>query len=95
MNIENHCLYGDELVWVHFNTTPGQTQCGDYAYQKAYAKNRSEKIQDGETYIKMRITSMMCKYGKLTFNLITVNKDGTEDYDTQCDDMTRMTLIRD
>lgn len=80
----NDVVVGGELAWLHFDRSPGQTQSGDYAYQKAYAPKRSEKIEDGETYVKVRITSISCNYGKFTLNLRTVCKDGTEVYDTQC-----------
>lgn len=93
MSIKSKCVQGGELAWLHFNTKIGQSQSGDYAYQQAYAKNRSEKIEDGETYVKVRILSVMSKYGKLTFNLQTVCRDGTEVYNTQCDDIERLTLI--
>jgi len=93
MSLKKHCIKGGELAWLHFNTKLGQSQCGDYAYQQAYAKNRSEKKEDGETYIKVRIVDVMSKYGKLTFNLLTVCKDGKEVYNTQCDDHNRLTLI--
>ena len=95
MSLKKKCVIGGELAWLHFNTELGQPQCGDYAYQKAYAPNRSEKIEDGETYVKVRIVDVMSKYGKLTFNLMTVCKDGTEVYPTQCDDIERLTLIED
>ena len=34
-------------VWVHYNTKSGQSQYGDYAYVQGYAKNRSQKVDDG------------------------------------------------
>lgn len=94
MSLKKECINGGELAWLHFNTKSGQTQYGDYAYQKAYAPNRSEKIEDDETYIKVRILDVMSKYGKLTFNLKTVCKDDSEVYNTQCNDIERLTLIK-
>ena len=93
MSLKGKYIEGGELVWVHFNVTPGQSQFGDYAYQNAYAKNRSQKIEDGETYIKMKIKEVIWKYNSICFNMITINKDGSEVYDTQIDDVNRMTLI--
>ncbi len=93
MSIKDKCVMGGEMAWLHFNTKIGQSQSGDYAYQKCYAKNRSEKIEDDEVYVRVRIKSVMSKYGKLTFNLRTICKDGSEVYDTQCDDIERLTLI--
>ena len=93
MSLENKIVRGGELCWLHFDTKPGQSQCGDYGYQKEYAPNRSEKIEDGETYVKVKVLSVMWKYDKIAFNLITVDKDGTESYKHQVSDPERLTLI--
>jgi hypothetical protein len=97
MSLKKEYIEGGELCWLHFHTKTGHPsgQSGDYAYQQCYAKNRSEKIEDGETYVKVRILDVVSKYGKLTFNLKTVCKDGTEIYETQCDDYNRLTLIKE
>lgn len=94
MSIKKDYIKGGEIAWLHFNTKMGQAQCGDYAYQQAYAPNRSEKIEDGKTYVKVKILDVVSKYGKLTFNLKTINKNGSEIYETQCDDIERLTLIK-
>lgn len=83
-----------DLCWLHFNTKLGQSQCGDYAYHRCYVPNRSEKIEDGETYIKIRITNIAWKYGRMAFFYKSVNKDGTETYECEVDDPTRLTLIK-
>tara|TARA_R110000772_G_scaffold17946_3_gene50136 strand:+ start:223196 stop:223477 length:282 start_codon:yes stop_codon:yes gene_type:complete len=93
MSLKGKYIKGGELCWLHFNTTLGQTQSGDYAYQKAYAKNRSEKIEDGETYVKIIITDVVWKYDEVYFNFKTVNKDGTTCYSNQVHDPERLTLI--
>lgn len=93
MSLKGKYIDGGELCWLHFNVTPGQSQYGDYGYQQAYAKNRSQKVEDGETYIKVRIKEVVWKYDKVVFNVITVNKDGSEVYDTQVDDAERLTYI--
>lgn len=95
-NLKNEYVEGGELCWLHFITESGHSsgQSGDYAYQQCYAPNRSQKIEDGETYVKVRITSVVSKYGRLTFNLVTVNKDDTESYATQCNDIERLTIIK-
>jgi hypothetical protein len=93
MSLKGKVVSGGEVCWLHFNTTLGQPQCGDYGYQKAYAPNRSEKIEDGETYVKVKILDVMWKYDAICFNIITVNKDGSESYKTQVDDADRLTLI--
>jgi len=94
MSLEKEYIQGGEFAWLHFNTKLGQSQCGDYAYQQAYAPNRSEKIEDGETYVKVKILEVVSKYGRMTFNLVTVNKDGSIVYPTQCDEIDRLTLIK-
>ncbi len=95
MSVKGKCIKGGELCWLHFNTVLGQMQCGDYGYQNAYAKNRSEKIEDGETYVKVRIKSILWKYDKIAFNIMSVNRDMTESYNTQVSDPDRLTLIPD
>ena len=84
----------DDLCWLHFNTRYGQSQCGDYAYHKCYAPKRSEKIEDDETYVKIRITDIAWKYGGVAFFYKVVNKDGTESYQSEVRDDTRLTLIK-
>jgi hypothetical protein len=93
MALDTRIIKGGELCWLHFNTTEGQSQCGDYGYQKCYAPNRSEKIEDGETYVKVLVTDVWWKYGRVCFNITTVNKDGSGSYDTQVFDADRLTLI--
>ena len=93
MSLQGKYISGGEICWLHFNITPGQTQYGDYGYQQVYAKNRSEKVEDGETYVKVRIKDVVWKYGRVCFNVITVNKDGTEEYCTQVYEPERLTII--
>lgn len=95
MSLEGKYIKGGEKCWLHFNTELGQSQSGDYAYQKAYAKDRSEKIEDGETYVKVRILEVVWKYGRVCFNIKTINKDLTEVYSTQVYDVNRLTLINE
>jgi hypothetical protein len=94
MSLKGKYIEGGEVCWLYFDLTPGQTQSGDYAYQQAYAKNRSEKKEDGRTYVKVRIKEVVWKYDKVCFNIVTINKDGTEGYDTQVLDPERLTLIQ-
>lgn len=93
MSLKGKYIKGGELCWLHFNLQLGQPQSGDYAYQCAYAKNRSEKLEDGETYIKVRIIDIVWKYNQICFNIKTVNKDMTEVYSSQIYDVKRLTLI--
>lgn len=80
-------------AWLHFNTTLGQTQSGDYAYVKVYAPNRSEKIEDGETFVKVVIKEIVWAYNSIQFNVAILDKDGTEGYEKQIDDPRRLTLV--
>lgn len=93
MSLKGKYIKGGELCWLHFNTEMGQSQCGDYGYQQCYAPNRSEKIEDGETYIKVRIEDVVWKYTRIAFNVKTVNKDGSTVYGTQVYDPERLTII--
>lgn len=93
MSLHGQYIRGGELCWLHFNLTPGQTEFGDYAYQKAYAKTRSEKIEDGETYVKVKILEIVWKYKHVCFNVTTISKDNKELYATQVYDAKRLTLI--
>ncbi len=82
-------------VWVHYNTKSGQSQSGDYTYIKGYAKNRSQKVEDGETYVKAVIDSISWHYTSIAFNLRVLDKDGTAGYRIQIKEPERLTLIVD
>jgi hypothetical protein len=92
MSIKGQIIRGGEICWLHFKLDTPNPQSGDYAYQKAYAPNRSEKIEDGETYVKVKIKTVWWKYDKICFNIITVNRDKSESYDTQVYNAERLTL---
>jgi len=94
MSLQGKYIEGGETCWLHFDLTPGP-QYGDYGYQECYAKNRSEKVEDGKTYVKVIIKEVVWKYSHVCFNIKTVNKDGSEVYDTQVYEPERLTLINE
>ena len=93
MSLKGKWIKGGETCWLHFDTKLGQQQAGDYAYQQCYAPNRSEKIEDGETYVKVHIEDVVWHYDRISFIIKTVNKDGSVVYKTQVYDPERLTLI--
>lgn len=93
MSLKGKYVEARDLCWLHFKQRKGHSESGEYAYLDAYAKNRSEKVEDGETYIKVRITEIVWKVDKFVFLINIVNKDGTECYPTQVDKPERLTLI--
>jgi len=97
-NMTKTGLYGKtaeagRLVWVHYNVTPGQSQYGDYGYVKGYAPNRSEKVEDGETYVKAKIVKIFWLINTIRFVCVILKKDGTEGYRICIDDPSRLTVI--
>jgi len=82
-------------VWISYNTTIGQHQYGDYCYIKSWFPDRSEKIEDGNLFIKGIIHNINWHYDNVQFTCKIINKDGsinkTEIY---IKDPTRLTLIK-
>jgi len=95
MSLNGKYIEKGDLCWLHYNRAEGQSESGDYAYLNAYAKNRSEKVEDGKTYVKVRITDIVWKYIQFVFNINIVNKDGTECYPQQVYEPNRLTQIAD
>jgi len=60
-----------------------------------YAKNRSEKIEDGKTYVKVKIRDIAWKYKKFVIFFSVIHKDGKEGYQSEVSDIERLTLIKD
>jgi len=95
MSIQNKFISIGDICWLYYNTTPGQSQCGDYAYLNAYAKNRSEKIEDGKIYVKVKIREIAWKYTKFVIFFSVVNKGGSQGYQSEVADIERLTLIKE
>lgn len=83
----------NDYCWLHYNTEKGQSQSGDYAYLEAYAKDRSEKILNGETYVKVKIKGIIWKYTSFAFNCTIMSEGNTELYNIQITEPERLTLI--
>lgn len=88
MSLKGKYVEKGDLCWL-------QLESVDYTYLNAYAKNRSEKVEDGKSYVKVRITKIVWKYINFVFNINIVNKDGTECYPQQVYEYNRLTQITD
>ena len=93
--MKNKSISAGAIMWLHFHNMAkkGHQHCGDYGYIQAYAKNRSEKVEDGELYVKVAVKEISFNYGKPTFSLEIVNKDGTCSYPISINEPERLSYI--
>lgn len=93
--MKNKSISAGSILWLHFynKAKPGHAHCGDYGYIEAYAPNRSEKIEDGELYVKVALKEIIYNHGNIRFCLEIVNKDNTCSYSITVDEPERLSYI--
>lgn len=68
-NIKNTCVSIGQKLWISYNPAPGQSQCGDYGYLNAYAKDCLEHQIDNLKYIHGKVVDIICHYGGIQFSI--------------------------
>jgi hypothetical protein len=91
--MKNKSISVGTICWLHFHNQAkkGHQHCGDYGYIQAYAKNRSEKIEDDELYVKVAIKEISYDHDRINFSMEVVNRDNTCSYCINTNDPARLT----
>lgn len=96
MSLTNKYAAIGDKIWISYDTNIGQGQYGDYCYIKSWFPNRSEKIEDGNLYIKGIIYNISWHYNGIQFTCKVINKDGSiNNTEIYIKDPSRLTLIKD
>ena len=69
-NIYTQVVSSGTNLWIKYDPTPGQSQCGDYGYLNAYAKERIEAVVNGEIFVKGRVKDITWNYNGIQFNIL-------------------------
>jgi hypothetical protein len=83
--MSNKIIKTGDICWRYFPINEHGLLCGDFAYTKAYAKNTSKRVEDGKTYLKVKIIEIFSFFGKTRFVIEYVQKDGSLEYQTIID----------